>query len=104
MNLHDEPRTKLQNDRMWPMLRDFAKQIQWQVNGAFVYMDEYDWKDIFTAALKKHNRIAMGLDGGFVFLGMRTSKASKQEIIDLIEMMYAEGIIRGVKWSEPVEP
>lgn len=83
------------------MLRDFSKQVQWQVNGSLVYMDEYDWKDIFTAALKKHNRVAQGLDGGFVFLGMRTHKMKKHEIIDLIEFMYAEGAERGVKWTEP---
>ena len=85
---------------MWPLLRDISKQVQWQVNGALTFMDEYDWKDVFTAALKKHNRIAMGIDGGFVFLGMRTSKAKKSEIIDLIEMIYAFGSERDVKWSE----
>jgi hypothetical protein len=101
LNLQEQTRTQLQNDKMWPMLRDFSKQVQWQVNGCLVFMDEYDWKDIFTAALKRHNRVALGLDGGFVFLGMRTSKATKQEIIDLIELMYAEGENRGVIWSEP---
>lgn len=84
------------------MLRDIARQVQWAVNGKLVYMDEYDWKDVFTAALKKHNRIAEGIDGGFVFLGMHTHRATKQELIDLIEMMYAFGAERGVTWSEPV--
>lgn len=84
------------------MLRDVSKQVQWAVNGSLVYMDEWDWKDVFTAALKKHHRVAQGIDGGFVFLGMRTSQAKKSELIDLIEMIYAFGAERGVKWSEPV--
>ncbi len=100
MSLHDETRTTLQNKKMWPMLRDFARQIQWQVNGAVAYLEPEDWKDIFTAALRKHHRVALGLDGGFVFLGMRTSKMTKEQMIELIELMYAEGASRGVRWTE----
>lgn len=103
MNLHEQTRTELQNRKMWPMLRDIAKQVPWSVNGALTKMDESDWKDVLTAALKKHNRVAQGIDGGFVFLGMRTSKATKQEIIDLIELMYAFGAERGVIWSKQEE-
>lgn len=83
------------------MLRDFSRQVQWSVNGVLTHMDEHDWKDVFTAALKKHNRIAEGLHGGFVFLGMRTSKMKKSEVIDLIELIYAEGSERGVVWTDP---
>lgn len=82
------------------MLRDFANQIQWQVNGVLTYLEPEDWKDIFTAALRKHHRVAQGLDGGFVFLGMRTSKMTKEQMIELIELMYAAGAERGVKWTE----
>lgn len=103
MKYDDVTRTSLQNDKMWPMLRDFSMQVRWQVNGALTFMDESDWKDVFTAALKKHNRIALGIDGGFVFLGMRTSKMKKSEIIDLIELIYAEGSERGVIWTDPDE-
>lgn len=99
-DLDKETRTKLQNDRMWPMLRDISKQVSWAVNGRSTLMDEYDWKDVFTAALKKHNRIAEGIDGGFVFLGMRTSRATKQELIDIIDLITAFGAERNVVWSE----
>jgi len=63
-------------------------------------MEPEDWKDVFTAALRKHHRIAEGIDGGFVFLGMRTSKMTKEQMIELIELMYAWGTERGVEWSE----
>ena len=101
MNLHKLPRTELQNRKMWPMLRDFAQQVPWQVNGVLTQLEPEDWKDIFTAALRKHHRVALGLDGGFVFLGMRTSKMTKEQMIELIELMYAEGANRGVVWSDP---
>ncbi len=83
------------------MLRDISKQLQWSINGVKTFMDEEDWKDVLTAALKKHQRVAEGIEGGFVFLGMRTSKAKKSEIIDLIELMYAFGTERGVTWTDP---
>jgi hypothetical protein len=103
MKLNDLTRTQLQNDRMWPMLRDVSKQVQFVVNGVLTYVDEYDVKDIMTAALRKHTRMAQGIDGGVVFLGMRTSKMKKDEMIDLIELIYAFGSERGVVWSEPTK-
>lgn len=83
------------------MLRDVARQVQWKVNGKQTYMGEDDWKDVFTAALTRHLRIAEGIEHGFVFLGMRTSKMTKDQMIDLITMVQAFGDERGVKWSEP---
>lgn len=101
MKLQELTRTDLQNKKMWPMLRDFSRQIQWPVNGVLTLIEPEDWKDIFTAALRKHHRVAQGLDGGYVFLGMRTSKMTKDQMIELIELMYAEGANRGVVWSDP---
>lgn len=83
------------------MLRDVSRQVRWAVNGALVNMEPEDWKDVFTAALRKHHRVAQGIDGGFVFLGMRTSKMTKDQMIELIELIYAFGAEREVKWSEP---
>jgi hypothetical protein len=100
MKIEEENRTELQNRKMWPMLRDISKQVKFVVNGVLTYVDEFDCKDIMTAALKKHSRMAQGIDGGVVFLGMRTHKMKKSEIIDLIELMYAFGSEREVKWTE----
>lgn len=83
------------------MLRDIARQVRWSVNGAKTYLEPEDWKDILTAALTKHHRIAEGIDGGFVFLGMRTSRMTKDQMVELIELMYAFGAERNVTWSEP---
>jgi hypothetical protein len=42
-----------------------------------------------------------GIDPGtFVPLGMRTSQMTKEEISDLLELIYAFGAERGVKFRE----
>ena len=91
-----------QNSKLWPMLTDVSRQVPWYVDGELVFLCEEDWKDLFTAALKKHTRMAKGLDGGVVMLGARTSRMPKAEFSDLIELVYAFGAERGVQWSEPV--
>jgi hypothetical protein len=100
MNEITERRTVEQNKKLWAMLRDVASQVQWPVDGELVFMSEWDWKDVFSAALKKHQRVAKGIEGGFVMLGAHTSRMTKQEMADLITLMEAFGVERGVVWSE----
>jgi hypothetical protein len=78
--------------------------VQWPVNGVLTYMSPEDWKDCFTAAMRKYHRVAQGLDGGFVFLGMRTSKMNKEQMTELLEFILAEGTNRGVVWTEDERP
>lgn len=99
--LRERKRSNDQNKKLWPMLTDVSRQVQLCINGAMVWAQPEDWKDVFTAALKREQRMAMGLDGGFVMLGTRTSKMRKAEFCELIELIYAYGADHGVKWSEP---
>lgn len=92
-------RTAEQNQKMWAVLRDVATQVQWPVNGETVWLDPEDWKDLVTAALTNHQRIALGLHGGVVILGMRTSRMTIAQMVDLIEVIHAFGAERGVRWS-----
>lgn len=92
-------RTQEQNRKMWAMLRDVARQVPLVVNGVEVWADPEDWKDVFTAALKQETRMAQGIDGAVVVLGMRTSKMKKAELSELIELIYAHGAAQGVNWS-----
>ena len=89
-----------QNKKMWAMLHDVSKQVKWSVNGSIGYLDEADWKDIFTAGLTKHQRVAQGIEGGWVMLGLRTSKMTKSQMAELIEYMYAFGANHNVVWTE----
>lgn len=95
---YEEPRTLDQNDKMWAMLGDVAEQVEWYGTR----LKDYEWKDVFTAALKRH-KVVPGLDGGFVVVGARTSRMSKKTMSELIELMYAFGAERGVVWTDPNE-
>ena len=96
----EDGRTASQNSKLWPMLGDIAQQVVWPVNGRIGLISKEDWKDILSAELKHEQRIAQGISGGFVMLGLRTSKMKKREFADLIEVIYAFGSSHGVVWSE----
>jgi len=87
-------RSDAQNRRLWAMLRDISEQVNWHGN---TLIDE-EWKDVFTAALKRQ-RVVPGLDGGFVVCGQRTSKMTKAEMSELQELMEAFGAQQGVKFK-----
>lgn len=102
--MFDDLRSQEQNDRMWAMLRDVAKQVLWTVDGELTKLPAEDWKQIFTAALKREMRMAKGLDGGVVMLGASTRKMRKQQMSDLMDLMTAFGSERGIAWSDPKTP
>ncbi len=52
-----------------------------------------------TAGLKKQKAVP-GIDGGFVVVGGSTSKMTKSEFSDLLELIYSFGAERGVEWKE----
>lgn len=94
-------RTLEQNSKMWAVLTDIAKQVQWHVDGKLQFIEPEDWKDILTAGLKKHQRIAAGIDGGFVMLGTRTRRMKVGQMVELIDFAHWFGAEHGVNWSEP---
>ena len=93
-----EPTRSLeQNAAMWPILQAFADQLQWPVNGAMVWMTPDEWKDVLSAAYKRESvRVAMGMDGGMVMLGSRTSKFSVREMSEFLEFLHATAVARDV--------
>ena len=93
-----EPSRSLeQNSLQWPILQAFADQLVWPVNGEMVKLTPDEWKDILTAAFQKETpRLAMGLGGGVVMLGMRTSKMGKKQFSEWIEFLLATAADRGV--------
>lgn len=97
-DIKKKKRTLSQNDKMWGVLGDVALQVCWC--GDYYTKDE--WKQIFTAALRKQ-KVAPGIDGGKVILGYPTSKLTKGEMANLIDLIYAFGIQQGVEWTEDDE-
>lgn len=96
-------RTLRQNAKLWSMLGDIARQVQWPVNGIMQYLDAEDWKALVTAAARQEVRMAAGLTGGVVMLGVSTKRMTVAELGDVIEFMHAFGAEHGVVWREPKE-
>ena len=62
-----------------------------------VWMTPDEWKDVLSAAYKRESvRVAMGMDGGMVMLGSRTSKFSVREMSEFIEFLHATAVARDV--------
>ena len=93
---HKQTRSHEQNAKLWAMLTDLAKQVNW--HGQFLKKEE--WKDIMTAALKRQ-KVVPGVDGGFVVLGNSTSRMKVGEMASMIELMYAFGAEHEVRWTDP---
>lgn len=89
-----------QSAKMWAMLGDISKQVQWNVDGKLQLVDKESWKEILSAGLTKTQRVAQGIDGGFVLLGSRTSKMGVKQMAELIEFIQWFGAENGVDWSE----
>lgn len=93
-----ERRSSDQNAAQWPILEAFSKQLQWPVNGQMVYMTAEDWKTVLSAAFRKERvRVAMGIEGGVVMLGLRTSKMDKAEFSEWLDFLKATAALRGVE-------
>lgn len=86
------------------MLTDLSKQLQWPVDGELQWLSKEDWKVIMSAGLKKHQRIAKGIEGGWVMLGASTSRMKVGEMSDLITLMLAFGVERDIQWTDPTVP
>lgn len=91
LEIRPEKRSDAQNRRLWSMLTDVSQQVDW--HGHKLTPDE--WKDVFTAALKKQKAVP-GIDGGFVVCGQRTSQMTKAEMSELQTLMEAFGAQHGV--------
>lgn len=90
-------RTIPQNDRMWAQLTDVSTQATY--HGMKLSPD--DWKLIFMDGLTKELRIVPNLDSsGFVNLGRSTSKLSKAEMSDLMELISAYGAKNNIVFTD----
>ncbi len=86
-----------QNDRMWAMLTDVSQQALH--HGLRLTPD--DWKLLFLDALGREIRCVPNLDGdGFVNLGRSSSDLGKEEMTNLIELIFAFGAKHGVVFQD----
>jgi NinB protein len=97
-------RTDDQNSMMWVLLTKVSIQLKW--HGRHLTPD--DWKLQFLDALRRAKneelRIIPNIDNtGFVNLSASSSDLSKDEMSDMIELIYKFGAEHGVKFNEPVD-
>ena len=90
-----------QNKRMWAMLDDIARQIEWHGQR----LNREDWKDLLTASYRRQRfvpGIPTGTDPtpGIVALGTRTSKMSVDEMSEFMELIASFGVEHGVVFGD----
>lgn len=91
-----ETRSSEQNAKLWACLSDVSAQVDWYGKK----LTPEDWKHVFSSSLRKLD-VVPNLDGtGFVALGLSTSRMSKGELSDLIELIHAFGAERGVTFND----
>lgn len=89
-----ETRSLEANARMWAMLSEISQQVEWYGHR----LTPEEWKDVFSAAMKR-TKVVPGLDGGFVVCGQSTSKMTRAEMSEMQELMEAFGAEKGVRFS-----
>lgn len=94
LTIKKEKRSLPQNAKLWATLGEIASQVEWYGEK----LTAEDWKHILSASLRKQ-RAVPGIDGGFVVLGLSTSKMDKDEMSELLELAIAFGAQQGVKFA-----
>jgi hypothetical protein len=92
--LRPEKRSDAQNRRLWSMLADISAQVNWHGHK----LTSEEWKDVFSAALKR-TKVVPGLDGGFVVCGQSTSRMTKAEMCELQTLMESFGAQQNVQFK-----
>ena len=86
-----------QNARLHAMMTEVASQVTW--HGLKLSVD--DWKLIFLDALNREMRMVPNIYGsGFINLGRSTSKLTKEECSDLLELVFKFGAEHGVVFQD----
>lgn len=85
-----------QNALLWALLGEISEQVEWYGRK----LSAEDWKNVFSASLRKLE-VVPNLDGtGFVALGQSTSKMTKREFSELLELIHAFAVERGVALTQ----
>jgi hypothetical protein len=92
-----ETRSTAQNRRLWALLRDVSEQVEWHGKK----LSDEDWKNVFSAAMRKQ-AVVPNLEGtGFVVLGQSTSKMTRAEMSEMQTLIEAFGAEHSVRFKAP---
>jgi hypothetical protein len=100
MEIRADNRTLSQNRRLWALLNDISEQVVWHGRK----LDAEAWKHVLSAGLKRQD-VVPNMDGtGFVVLGVSTSKMTKAELSELMDLAEAFGTEHGVTFLDEEPP
>ena len=88
-------RTISQNKKLWPLLRDIAKQLTHEGE----LQDAEFWKYALMAAYRPVRWIN-GLDGARIPFVEGSSKLTRKEFAEFLEVVYSYGHLKGVEFSQ----
>lgn len=93
----ESKRTIPQNDKLWATLTDVSRKATY--HGRKMTPD--DWKLVFMSGLEREMDLVPTIDGkGFVNLSGRSSKLTKKECADLIEIIHAYCAREGIELKQ----
>ncbi|SET28805.1 recombination protein NinB [Thorsellia anophelis] len=96
IEIKESKRTLEQNSKLWAMLKDISEQVVW--HGYKLTSEE--WKDFFTASMKKLKTVPDIEGRGFIAVGLSTRSMSIKDMTFMIELMTAFGTENNVKFKE----
>ena len=88
-------RTKEQNGKLHPMIRDIKTQVEWMN-----LTNEKSWREFFCGIIKGQ-KPAITPEGNVIRIGVSSTELSVEQMSECIEYIYHFGSERQVKWSEP---
>jgi len=96
----ESKRSTEQNARMWAMLTELARQVEWPA-GSGMKLTADDWKLLMMAGLNQEMRLVPNINmSGYVNLGTSSSKLTKAEFGDLFEIISEFGARHGVIFGD----
>ena len=96
VTVSEPTRTLEMNALLWALLTELSNKLPW--HGIRLSPEEY--KDLLSAGLVK-SRVVPNIEGnGFVILGQRTSRMTKAEFSQLIDLIYAFAADHGVELAD----
>lgn len=100
-----------QRRKFWAMVGEIARRVPLVIGGEPVMAHKDDWRIVFCSGLMNETRIADGLDGQKVVLGLRlrdifkglSDDQARERASDLITIVQKFAAENGVELSDPQE-
>ena len=74
-------RSTQQNSLMWELMTQLEQRATWHGEK----YNKEEWKDILSAGFDRERKMCRGIDGGFVYFGLRTSEFDTKKMAEFLE-------------------